>query len=156
MPIKNIKQGFVLIEMIVYTALFTIIMGGLVVTAYQLSESTTELEGRTAVQEELNFVTRKIEWTLAGAEDIHFTASDEVKIDNNNLTPNHYVFKLNDPDPDHRSHYITLNGEDLTTDNVNVEELIFDDISTPGYPEGLNIVLTINGQTLSLNKYLRI
>lgn len=145
MSIKIKTKGFVLIEMIIYTALFTIIMGGLVVTSHQLSESTTDLEYRVATQEEINFVTKKIDWLFSGASSFE-KDGNALEVINNGIT-----YELEFISGDNK---ITLDGEDLTTVNVEVENFDFIEIGTP--PVGLNITLTVDGQTVSFNKYLRI
>ncbi len=64
------NRGFALIEMIIYIALFGIMMGGVIVTVYQLSESSKKTQAQAGVQDEINFVAKKINWTLTGITEV--------------------------------------------------------------------------------------
>ena len=48
-------QGFTLIETIIYLALFSIIIGGGMVSAYQIIQSTNASHEKITVQEETGF-----------------------------------------------------------------------------------------------------
>lgn len=67
--IKNKKRssGFTLIEVVVYLALFSIIIGGAMVSVLQIVESSTSLQSKVVMEEEANFLLRKINWALNGA-----------------------------------------------------------------------------------------
>lgn len=60
-------RGFTLIEVILYIALFSILMGGSVVAAYQLMGSGAHNQSAVLTQEEGTFLSRKINWALTGA-----------------------------------------------------------------------------------------
>ena len=60
------KKGFTLIEVIIYIALFSILMGTAFITAYQLIDGSGKLSIKNTIQEEGNFVMRKIDWALTG------------------------------------------------------------------------------------------
>ena len=64
------KRGFTLLEVVIYIALFSMLMSGVLVTVYQLLEAGRSNMSAVAVQEEGTFVNRKISWALAGATDI--------------------------------------------------------------------------------------
>src|SRR3989344_2337496 len=64
------KKGFTLIETLVYLALFALIIGGMVVAAYLLFETSDRYQTRAMLQEEQNFVMAKIMRTLNNAKDI--------------------------------------------------------------------------------------
>jgi prepilin-type N-terminal cleavage/methylation domain-containing protein len=61
-------RGFTLIEVLIYLALFAILMGGAVVAAYNLFEAATHGGTRTMLQEESDFLLAKVEWALGGAQ----------------------------------------------------------------------------------------
>ena len=65
---KNLKKGFTLIEAIVYLALFSLLMGGAVITSYDLFESSGRGGAHATLQEEGNFLLAKISWALSGAQ----------------------------------------------------------------------------------------
>ena len=150
MFIKNTNKGYMLLEMIIYVALFTIMIGGLIVTAFLLIQSGGKTSQRVVVQEEMNFVLKKIDWVLANTTSITspnagVTSGVLTLSDGTNTTTIEY---------DSVNKKILLNNEDLTTINVKVENLSFETIA--GTPKGLEINLNIDGQTVSFIKYLKI
>ena len=60
-------RGFTLMEVLIYIALFGIIMSGAMVATFQLVDGGTRNEQSIAIQEEGTFISRKINWALAGA-----------------------------------------------------------------------------------------
>ncbi len=61
-------MGFTLIEVLVYLALFSIVMSGVIASAYQVFESAGRDRTRSLMQEEGDFVSAKIDWALSGAQ----------------------------------------------------------------------------------------
>ena len=70
MNTKQSQRGFTLIETLVYLALFALIMGGAVVAAYNMFESSGRSHTRAMIQEEGDFITAKIDWSLSGIQSI--------------------------------------------------------------------------------------
>ena len=64
------NRGFTLIETLVYLALFSLIIGGLVISAYGLFESSDRNQTKAMLQEESNFVMAKIVWAISQAQAI--------------------------------------------------------------------------------------
>jgi prepilin-type N-terminal cleavage/methylation domain-containing protein len=62
---KNIKQGFTLIEVIIYLALFSILMAGSLSAAFALCESSGHERTRAFLLEEGNFIIAKTERELS-------------------------------------------------------------------------------------------
>lgn len=62
------KKGFTLVEVIIYLALFGILMGGGIVTAFAILESSGRNASIIMIQEEGSFILGKISATLSGAE----------------------------------------------------------------------------------------
>ena len=60
-------EGFTLIETLLYLGLFAIVIGGGMVAAYQIIESTSATYNHVILQEEANFLIRKINWALTGS-----------------------------------------------------------------------------------------
>lgn len=71
---KNKRAGFTLIEVVIYLALFSIIMSGAIVSIYSIIESSGRNQTKAMVQEEGSFLLGKIDWALTG-----------VKINTNNI-----------------------------------------------------------------------
>lgn len=64
-------RGFTLIETLVYLSLFSLIMGGVVVSAFQVFESTGRSQTRAMIQEEGDFLVGKVDWVLSGIQGIN-------------------------------------------------------------------------------------
>ncbi len=150
-----------LIEMIIYIGLFSILIGGLIVSAFQLMDNTYATDNRSVTQEEMNFVLKKLDWALNGASDLEVISANNLKVTKNSGA---YTFKLNTQGtPDKKDDVIefcasTSCGTDdaLTTINVQVDDLQFTLIPAAGSsPKGLTAEVTIDGQTAKFSKYLR-
>ncbi len=64
---KKGGTGFTLVEMLVYLALFSLLMSGTVVGSYNLLEGGSRNKIAVGIQEEGMFLTRKINWALTNA-----------------------------------------------------------------------------------------
>ncbi len=64
------KKGFTLIEVVIYLALFGLLMGGAVVSAFSLFESSSRNETSIMLQEEGSFIIAKISATLSGVQTV--------------------------------------------------------------------------------------
>lgn len=62
------KRGFTLIEVVIYIALFSLLLGTAFVTAYQLIFSGDDLTSTTVNLSEGNFIQRKINWIFTGLD----------------------------------------------------------------------------------------
>jgi len=78
---KN-TPGFTLIETIIYLALFSVIIGGGMVAAYQIAANTEANYNHIILEEESNFLLRKINQSLVGAASVDFPAPGELFISN--------------------------------------------------------------------------
>jgi len=129
---KN-KAGFTLIEVVIYIALFSILMGSAFIVAYQLIQSSGNLSTKNTIQEEGNFVIRKLDWALSGADPTTVSPSSGnssalslTKYNGNTFLP-------------------------ITTDNVTVSALNFKYEALGG----ITITITINGLTFTTTRYFR-
>ena len=64
--ISNKQKGFTLIETLIYIALFSIILTGIILTAYQIIEGSEKTRQKVILEEEANFLMRKFSWATAG------------------------------------------------------------------------------------------
>ncbi|KKT00617.1 MAG: hypothetical protein UW07_C0021G0005 [Candidatus Nomurabacteria bacterium GW2011_GWF2_43_8] len=157
MPINHSK-GFTLIEVIIYIALFSLLMGTALITAYQLIDGSRDLSAKNTTQEEGNFVLRKINWALTGVDPSLGTTPDTTDPSIDNLNVEKY---------DGNAISVTLDGtkirmeEDggddfITTDNVSVDSLQFDYLAPLGTePAGITATAVIDGVTFTITKYFR-
>jgi len=69
---KNIssKSGFALIDIIIYIALFAVLIGSVSVSVYNIFISTNQNHTSTMVLDEGNFLLAKISWVIEQAETI--------------------------------------------------------------------------------------
>ena len=63
----RLKRGFTILETIMYIALFSLLMTGILVTVYELLAGGAQNRESVAIQEEGTFINRKIGWALSGA-----------------------------------------------------------------------------------------
>lgn len=92
-PFNESGEGFTLIETAIYIALFAIIIGGGMVAAYQVIEGSDKLKIQTVIEQEANFILRKIDWAMTNASG-DFTidgAGAELTIPHSNGT---IIFKI--------------------------------------------------------------
>lgn len=64
------KRGFTLIEIVLYLALYSILIGGVMVALYTLIESQHRNTSYALLEEEGNFITTKITWILSTTNSI--------------------------------------------------------------------------------------
>jgi len=85
------QKGFTLIETLIYLALFTIIIGGGMVATYQIIQSSAAGTNHVIMEEEANFLLRKMNWALVGASSIPAVSATHLEITNTTGT---YSFNL--------------------------------------------------------------
>ncbi len=146
--------GFTLIEMVVYMALFSIMMGGLVVTVYYLYQSIGRTASNVTTQEEINFVLKKIDWALTGASSVEvLEEATRIRITKTGPSSNLIGIKFNSANSS-----IEIRTDDavlwspLTSANVKVSGLEFQ------YSSATRVITastTINGTPATITKYLR-
>jgi type II secretory pathway pseudopilin PulG len=143
-------RGFSLIETIIYIALLGFIMSGAVITAYQVTQSSSVVSGKNVSQEEGSFVLRKLEQAFVGSADVWENAGSLVI----------------DPYPAGPGDYITIsvsgdtvfikrgagNTVELTTDNVTAD-FEFSVHASP--PKGVTATTTVDGVPFVMTKYVR-
>jgi len=156
------NKGFVLIEMIIYTALFSIMMSGLVVAVYQLQESAKHTETGFATQEEINFVYKKIDWVLASAEKINSPTlgiSTNLSVDKRNFIDNPIIIRLN-TSAKNIEYCSGMCADDadftpLTSSNIEVNDLSFKHSSDPNNKaQTIETTANIDNKVFTFIKYI--
>lgn len=156
-------KGFTLIEVIIYIALFSLLMGSAFTTAYQLIEGTNTLNTKTTVQEEGNFVMRKLNWALTGLDSAvssivggSLPCSQTLRVEKINFIQNPIIISRNSTNDslEIQEGFTVL---PITTANVAVTCLKFSIIpSVDSGPSGISATTTINGIDFAITKYQRI
>ncbi len=163
------SKGFTLIETLLYIGLFAIVIGGGMVAVYQIIQSTDANNNLVIVQEEANFLLRKINWALTGATAITTPTallkySDATLQITKNATE--YIFDLS-------SGNLTLKqgvaGTALSLNSANVivsltaGKHLFQRTIVSGHPDAITAAFTLtsalagsnNTENFSTTKYLR-
>lgn len=150
------QQGFTLIEVLVYLTLFAIIIGGAVVTAYQIIEGSESLQARVIIEEEGNFLLGKITSALSGVQTINSATGGTLtvtKFDGTNFT---YSLQGLNFESNQSGTNLALNNS-----NVNVSSLTFTHLTNP---QGVKTDFTLSArdesghvysQSFTATKYLR-
>jgi Tfp pilus assembly protein PilX len=69
------RNGFTLIETLVYLTLFTIIVGGMCMSVYMFFAATTRNAAHAMLQDEAEFILRKSAWLIASATTVYTPSS---------------------------------------------------------------------------------
>jgi prepilin-type N-terminal cleavage/methylation domain-containing protein len=153
MTARHKSSGFTLIEVVIYLALFSILIGGLLVTAQGLWQNAGVTSSKVNIEEEVNFVNKKLDWALTGATAPTFT-SNILKMTNHGKT---YAFKFDIDEIDFcdtgTCPAASTNYFPITTQNVTVSSFSFSYLSTTKLLTGN---FTINGIKVDITRYLRI
>lgn len=143
MSLVKHHNGFTLIETIIYIALFTLVIGGAIISSFQIFDGQARIQDITRTESEIDFMRRKISWILNGASnpDIFVSTSYDA------LT----VFKgtdqyelTTDADGSLTLSLNTASPMKITNSNVfEISNLIFTE--TTGSPGTISINMNIDG-----------
>lgn len=149
-------RGFTLVETLVYIALFGILIGGFVVSAYGLFESNNRNLAKAMLQQEKDFVVGKINWALSGAQLVTVVNPQTLSVtryDGSAVTIGV------------SGTTVTVGGAAITNENVRVSKLVFIRTYAGGTnPESVEAGFTISTlsqdgksifQTASTTRYIR-
>ncbi|MDP3954243.1 MAG: type II secretion system protein [bacterium] len=151
---KNNQRGFTLVEVLIYTVLIMFILGGMLLAVYNIVEGSTALGQDVIIQEEANFLLRKIEWALSGASDINTPNSGNsgnvLSVDKD-LNTIQFNLDSGNLRIDKGSGPIILNSEYVT-----VSSLSFEHIPASGTgPAAVRAEFYVDDKYFNLTKYLR-
>jgi len=150
---ENLKKdsGFTLIEVIIYIGLFSVIIGGGMVATYGIIQSTDNGSNHVILQEEANFLLRKVNWALTGAES--FTTGSSLSIVKDGIT---LVFDLDSENMRLTKASVT---SILNSSSISVSNLTFTTVKTNGITTSFTLTTAQNGRNITQNfsttKYLR-
>jgi len=74
------KKGFTLLETIIYIALFSVLMAGVIVAVFNIFSSNDRNQISVSIQEEGTFVARKLSWALTSASNASTTSTSTLVI----------------------------------------------------------------------------
>ncbi len=166
------QRGFTLIETLIYLALFAIVIGGGMVAVYQIVEGSNRNNTKVIVEEEANFLLRKVDWALGAASSVATPApglpAPSLAVTKLGFAQNPLVFDLDDPDADGsgnlRLKRAAGTATNLNSSNVTVSNLIFQRVAgAAGLPDKLTTSFTISSnlygqpfsEDFSTTKFLR-
>lgn len=152
------KKGFTLIETLIYSMLVSLIIGGILVSIYEMIQGSVTLNARIVAEEEVNFIFRKISWAMAGAYDINSPGAGDIdtalSIDKTGFPDNPIVFDLDSGNlriSRAGQAPVVLNNEGVTVSSIAFEHLP----SGSGKPEGVKVTLFVESQSYQTTIYLR-
>ena len=160
--IKHKKNGSTLIETLIYLALFSIIIGGVLVSAYQIIEASTQSQENALIQEEGHFLVAKINWALTGATNISPTSATVVDITKFGFSDNPITFDGSSDTDLQISTSAPSSAAILNSNSVKIEGVSFTYTAPVGErPAQLDATFTVTSkltgqsQVFSTTKYLR-
>ncbi len=146
-------RGFTLIEALIYIALYSFIIGSVVLCVYGLSQNGDLFASRNSVSGEGEFVTAKLNWAMGSLKSIDYPTSGYDTVLRVTRTDDSKVWIKFENGIVKMSTDSGANYTDLTTTNVTVDALGFKRIS--GTPSGIEASTTINGITFMTRRYLQ-
>lgn len=122
------QAGFTLIEMIFYILFITLIIGGSLGIVYQLLSNSESLRSGIAVEEEANFILKKLIWVLNDTTAVNSPAvngtSTSLSVNKNSFPDNPVVIDLDGGDiriKKGSNAALALNGYRFTASDLNFE-----------------------------------
>lgn len=150
---KHVGAGFTLLEVIIYLALFSIIMGGAAVSVFYIFDAADRAHTESVLENESDFILGKIDWVLSSAESITTPSANS---SGSTLTIVSHEDSLDDPVSiflqgsnvsfTHGSHpQATLNSIDVAVTALTYSHVVG---NTSGIsPEYIETVLTLSART---------
>lgn len=163
----NSNTGFSLIETILYLALYGIIIGGLVISVFNIFESHNRNKSKAMLVEEGLYLLNKIDWALSGAQSVNTATDHQISIRTLNLPENQNPLKLDFDSGNMRLTRGLSNPKILNNSNTSVENLTFTHTVLSGVgiaPESITASFTLSTKTVegfnlsqffTTTKYLR-
>ena len=156
--LTNLKSGFLLIEVLLYLALFGIIVGGSVSVFYSLLESSESVSQDALVSDEAEFILGKINWMLSGdvtiEEPLSGESGNKLEVVKNNFPDNPLILeKVGDDILLKRGHN---DAHILNNSRILIEDLNFENIIVSTVPEQniLRASFVISGNTYSTSRLI--
>lgn len=150
------SHGFTLLETIIYIALFSMLMTGVLVTVYELIDSGTHNRMAVAIQEEGTFVNRKLSWALSGATAVSTPDPQTLIITHPSDIGYPLEIKITESAGQMQ---LSRDGAaliPLTSSEFTIENTAFSVVpASTGLPTGVAVTYDIEGMSFVFNTYLR-
>ncbi len=159
------KKGFTLIETLIYLALFSVIMAGILTSVYSVSQTSSRNQTKAMILEEGTFLSAKIDWVFSNTSEVIWPVSASSSLSVITFDGTEIIIDLNNNNL--RIARGTTTPEILNNTNVWISNLSFVHSVESGVginPESLEASFTANARTpdgISLSqdfstiKYLR-
>ncbi len=153
------SKGFTLIEVLVYLALLSLILVGLLAFAFSIFQGSDRTQTKIMVQEEGDFLLGKINWALTGATGIAVAINPLKLTIARGGNPTTVVFDSKLQIKRNSEPFVVMNNS-----NVTVSGLAFTDNGNGTPVESVTISFTLNtftpngqpySQSFTITKYLR-
>ena len=145
---KN-QSGITLIEVLIYIAFFALLVGSLLGVTFQTMASVDQINKKITIQQEGNFILKKLSWTLASASGLA-TSANSLSVTRYSH-PTNIIFKTNG------NNFQINDGSgfaDLNSSNVKITNVFFDHQVSAGN-EWAVVSFNIDGESFSITRYLR-
>lgn len=145
------EYGFTLFEVLVYIGLFSLIMFGALVGAFQIIDSSNDTRQRVMLEQEAHFIFRKIDWMTNGnVVDVDEPSQGVLFVDRVPGLDN-ATFAVNGDG------VLTLNTELLTASGVNVSDFDVEIIPPSGdVPKAVEVSFKLNDRWFATTtRYIR-
>ena len=154
------NRGFTFVEALVYIALLALMIGGGIVAAFSIIDSSEKEKTKINAIADAEFLMRKIDWALNGVNAINSPAAgasgETLSVNKSGFPSNPIVIDL---DLLSSRAKISRGGGPavfLTGDRVKIEGLSFEHIAdAPPKPAAIKASFTANGKIFQMKKYLR-
>ena len=153
------NRGFTLIEIVIYLALFSLVLAGFILVTYNLVQGSAQVQSKAVLNEEMAFLLHKIDWALTGAESSQVTvvSPSVLQITKPSLL---LIFTFDSGAKTLSLQRGLLPIVLLSSASVAVTNLTFTELSPVGGRKGIKTEITLTNlgesQTDSSTKYLRL
>ncbi|KKU47956.1 MAG: hypothetical protein UX66_C0002G0015 [Parcubacteria group bacterium GW2011_GWF2_46_8] len=141
-------KGFTIIELVIYSALVAIVIGGSLGAVYQIISSSEKLNGTIIREQEIRFIMDKINWALTDVSVVSSppenATSSILSVSKQSFSQNPIVFQLS--------------GDAITLQqgaNLQVENLNFSYEVTTTTPNFLTVRFTVSGREYKTKTYIQ-
>lgn len=148
------NKGFTLIEVVIYIGLFAIMIGGVLVSIFQIIQSSTKNDTNTLIKEEINFALKKINWFLGDMTSIVSStqgSSKTLKIKKSGdtgevgINANKQIQVC-----------INLKCEEISSVDMQIQSINFDFIEpTPNITPGIKTTIVTKDEIMSTTNYTK-